>query len=50
MKKALAEVGVFNVGGNIINQVTFADDTAILAKTQKKGQGLLNRLVDTGRK
>ena len=35
MKEALAEVGDFKIGARIINTVRFADDTAIIAKTQK---------------
>ena len=49
MKEALAEVGDFKIGGRII-KVRFADDTAIIAKTQEELQDMVNRLVDTGRK
>ena len=48
MKEALTEVGDFKIGGRIIN-VRFADDTAIIAKTQEELQDMMNRLVDTGR-
>ena len=34
IKEALAELGYFKIGGRIINKVRFADDTAIIAKTQ----------------
>ena len=34
-KEALTEVGYFKIGGRIINKVRFADDTAIIAKTQE---------------
>ena len=34
MKEALTEFGDFKIGGWIINKVRFADDTAIIAKTQ----------------
>ena len=50
MKAALAEVGGFKIGGRVINLVRFADDTAIIAKTQEELQDMVNRLVDTGRK
>ena len=50
MKEALAEVGDFKIGGRIINKVTIAGDTAIIAKTQEELQDMVNRLVDTGRK
>ena len=35
---------------SIINNVRFADDTAIMAKSQEELQDRVNRLVDTGRK
>ena len=50
MKEALTEVGFFKIGGKIINQVRFADETVIITKTQEQLQDMLNRLVDTGRK
>ena len=50
MKKALAEVGDFKIGGRIINKVRFADDMAIIAKSQEELQDMVNKLVDTGRK
>ena len=50
MKEAFTEVGDFKIGGRIINKVRFADDTAIIAKTQEVLQDMVNRLVDTGRK
>ena len=50
MKEASAEVGDFKNGGRIINKVRFADDTAIIAKTQEELQDMVNSLVDTGRK
>ena len=50
MKEALTEVGDFKIGGRIINKVRFADDTAIIVKTQEELQDMVNRLVDTRRK
>ena len=50
MKEALTEVGDIKIGGRIINQVRFTDDTAIIAKTQEELQDMVNRLVYTGRK
>ena len=38
MKEALAQVGDFKIGERIINKVRFADDTAIIAKTQEELQ------------
>jgi hypothetical protein len=45
MKEALAEVGDFKIGGFIIIKTRFADDTAIIAKTQEELQDIENRLV-----
>ena len=50
LKEASTEVGDFKIGGRIISKVRFADDTAIIDKTQEELQGMVNRLVDTGRK
>ena len=50
MKEALAEVKDFKIGGRIINKVIFMDDMAIYVKIQEELQGMLKRLVDTGRK
>ena len=50
MKEALAEVGDFKIGARNINEVRFADDVAIIAKTQEELQDMMNSLVDTGRK
>ena len=50
LKDALTDIGDFKIGGRIINKVRFADDTAIIAKTQEELQDMVNRLVDTGRK
>ena len=36
MKEALAEFGDFRIGGRITNKIIFADDTAIIAKTQEE--------------
>ena len=35
MKETLAEVRYFKIGGRIIIKVRFADDMAIVAKTQE---------------
>ena len=50
MKEVISEVGDFKIGGRVINKVRFADDTAIIAKTQEELQDKVNRLVDTRRK
>ena len=50
MKEALDEVGDFKIGEMIINKFRFADGTAIIDKTQEELQGMVNRLVDGGRK
>ena len=36
--------------GQVINKARFADDSAIIAKTQEELQDMVNKLVDTGRK
>ena len=41
MKESLTEVGDFKIGGRIINKVRFADDTAIIAKTQEELQDMV---------
>ena len=50
MQEALTEVGDFKIGGRTINKFRFADDAAIIAKTQEELQDMVNRLVNTGRK
>ena len=40
----------FNIGERIINEVRFADDTAIISKSQDEPQYMVNSLIDTGRK
>ena len=45
MKEALAEVGDLKIEGKIFNRVIFADDTAIIAKTQEELQDKVNRLL-----
>ena len=42
IKEALTEVGDFKIGGRIINKARFADDTAIIAKTQEELQDMVN--------
>ena len=50
MQKELAEVGNYKTEGRIINEVRFADDTAIIVKIKEELQDMVNRLVDIGRK
>ena len=50
MMEVLAEIGNFKIGGGIINKLRFADDMAIIAKTQEELQGIVNRLIDIRRK
>ena len=50
MKETLAVIGDFKIGGKIVNKIRFADDTAIIAKTQEELQDVVNTLVDNGRK
>ena len=48
--EALIEVRDFKIRGRIIDKVRFANDIAIIAKTQEELQDMVNNLVDTGRK
>ena len=41
---------IAKTGGRVINDIKFADDAAITAKTQEELQEMVNRLVDAGRK
>jgi hypothetical protein len=50
MKVAIAEVNDFKIGESNINKVIFMDNTVIKTKTQEELQGMVDRLVDTGRK
>ena len=45
MKKTLAEVGDFKIGGSIINKVRFLNLIAIITKTEEGLQGMFNRLL-----
>ena len=45
MKEALAEVGYLKSGGRIVNK-GFADDMAVIAKSQEELQNMGDRLVD----
>ena len=40
----------FKIGGRIISKVRFADNPAIIAKSQEELQDMINGLVDTARK
>jgi Reverse transcriptase (RNA-dependent DNA polymerase). len=46
----LDEIRDFKIGERTSNKVRFADNTAIIAKTQKELQDRMSRLVDTGNK
>jgi hypothetical protein len=41
--------GDFNIGGNIISSVKYADDLELPAKTVTLIQGLINTLIEPGR-
>ena len=49
IKKALTRVEDFTIGERISNNVRFAEDMAIIAKTQEL-QGMMKQSVDTGSK
>ena len=48
--EALIEVRDFKIRGRIIDKVRFANDIAIIAKTQEELQDMVNNFVDNGRK
>ena len=50
MTEALAEVGVFKTGERIMNKARFANNMALIVKTQEELLDMVNRLVDTGTK
>jgi hypothetical protein len=43
-KEALAGSGDFNIGGQIIQTVKYADDLVLIAKEEKVLQGMINKL------
>ena len=48
-KEALDELGDFNIGGQIIQTVKFADDLVLMAKEETVLQGVIGNLFENGR-
>jgi hypothetical protein len=48
-KEALDGSVDFNIGGQIIQTVKYADDLVLLAKEEKVLQGMINKLIEIGR-
>ena len=48
-KEALDGLGYFNIGGQIIQTVKYADDLVLIAKEDTLLQGMIDKLIETGR-
>ena len=48
-KEALDGLGDFNIGGRIIQTVKYADDLVLMAKEEMVRQGMIDKLIETGR-
>ena len=48
-KEALDGFGDFNIGGQIIQGVKYADDLVLMAKEETVQQGMIDKLIETGR-
>jgi hypothetical protein len=48
-KKAVGGLRDFNIGGQIIETVKFADDLALMAKEETALQGMIGSLIEIGR-
>jgi len=48
-KEALDGLGDFNIGGQIIQTVKYADDFVLMAKAETVLQGMIDKLIETGR-
>ena len=48
-KEALDGLGDFNIGGQIIQTVKYADDFVLIAKEQTALQGIIDKLIEFGR-
>ena len=46
---ALHGLGDFKVGGKIIQTVKYADDLVLMAKEETVLQGIIDKLIETGR-
>ena len=48
-KEALDGLGDFNIGGQIIQTVKYADDLVLMAKEETVLQSMIDKLIETGR-
>ena len=48
-KEALDGLGDFNIGGQIIQTVKYADVLVLMAKEETVLQGMIDKLIETGR-
>jgi hypothetical protein len=49
-KEALEGFGDFKIGGQVIRNVKYADDLVLLAKEEMVLQGMIDRLIEIGRR
>jgi hypothetical protein len=49
-KEALEGFGDFKIGGQVIGTVRYADDLVLLAREEKVLQGVVDRLIEIGRR
>jgi hypothetical protein len=49
-KEALEGFGDFNIGGKVIRTVKYADDLVLLAREEKVLRGMVDRLIEIGRR
>jgi hypothetical protein len=47
-KEALDGLGDFNIGGQIIQTVKYADDLVLMAKEETVLQGMIDKLIEIG--
>ena len=48
-KEALDRLGDFNIGQQIIQTVKYADDLVLMTKEETVLQGMIDKLIETGR-
>ena len=48
-KEALDGLGGFNIGGQIIQTVKYADDLVLMTKEETVLQGMIDKLIETSR-
>ena len=48
-KEALDGLGDFNIGGQFIQTVKYADELMLMAKEETVLQGMIDKLIETGR-